>query len=171
ASRSLTVIGIVTLLGVDQPATGPAVHDAVGPQRAGRDQPTHHARHLLGPEPEEARQHSFVAEDRAARVALDQPLQRALAGEPPPLGDRPGSHASTRSQRYENVGSYRSSVFTTQSPCWSSAIARSNSRVFEGPSMNGFARSPRVYCGCSRASASIRRRAVCDIRPAAYSSR
>src|SRR5207245_6415588 len=79
-----------TTIGVDQPATGPAVHDAVGPQRAGRDQPAHRARHLLRPEPEQARQQSLVAEDRAAHIAVEQPLQRALAREPPALRDAPG---------------------------------------------------------------------------------
>src|SRR2546427_12056873 len=75
APRSLTVVGIVPLLvhssqtrlaiSVDQPAPQPAVHDAVGTHRAGRDQPAHRARHLLQPEPEQARQQSLVAEDRA----------------------------------------------------------------------------------------------------------
>src|SRR5256886_51236 len=83
-----SVVGIVALLTMNQPATRPPLYTAVGAERAGRDQSVHRAGHLLGPESEEARQQSLAAEDRAPRVALDQLRHRALAGEPPPFRHR-----------------------------------------------------------------------------------
>src|SRR5262252_1086183 len=61
----------VTCRSVDQPASGPAVDGAIGPDRSRADQRLHRTRDLVGREAEQARELALAREDGAARVTLD----------------------------------------------------------------------------------------------------